>query len=114
MCADAPLCAVARLILERGAVCLQDAVNNYKAAGGRSYAHSTRFLEHLLRHFLPLSAFSGARKLGWMLFERTDLFSVLARLLQRIRVLEEITLHVQLIKYKKLLTTKENIKISSE
>ncbi len=88
MCADAPLCALARLILERGAVRLQDAVNIYEAAGGRAYAHATRFLEHLLRH-LPLSAFSGARKLGWMLFEHTDLFSVLARLLQRIRVLED-------------------------
>ncbi len=70
MCADAPLCAVARFVLERGAVRLQDAVNLYETAGGCTYTHSTRFLEHLLRH-LPLSAFSGARKLGWMLFERT-------------------------------------------
>jgi len=79
---------VAQIVLERGAVRLQDAVNIYEASGGRAYAHSTRFLEHLLRH-LPLSAFSGARKLGWMLFERTDPFSVLARLLQHIRVLED-------------------------
>ncbi len=75
-------------MLERGGVRLQDAVNVFETSGGHVYTHSTRFLEHLLRH-LPLSAFSGARKLGWMLFERTDPFSVLARLLQHIRVLED-------------------------
>ncbi len=62
-------------MLERGAVCLQDVIEVHEAAGGRACAHSTRFLEHLLWH-LPLLAFSGARKLGWMLLERTEHSSV--------------------------------------
>ncbi len=87
-CVEAPLRAVARFVLERGAVRLQDATKRYEAAGGRVYTHATRFLEHLLRH-LPLSAFSGARKLGWMLFERTEHYSVCVKMLQHIRNLED-------------------------
>ncbi len=87
-CIEAPLRAVAQFVLDRGAVCLQDATERYEAAGGRAYAHATRFLEHLLRH-LPLSAFSGARKLGWMLFQRTEHYSVCVKMLQHIRNLED-------------------------
>ncbi len=68
-------------MLERGGVSLQDAKERYEAAGGRASAHSTRFLEHLLRH-LPLSAFSGARKKGWMLLERTEHYAVCVKMLQ--------------------------------
>ncbi len=85
---DVPLRAVAQYVLQRGAVRLQDAIERYKASGGRAYNNSVRFFEHPFRH-PPLSAFSGAFKLGWMLLERTEHYSVCARLLQRIRVFED-------------------------
>ncbi len=70
--------------MRNGAIQLKEALEIYNNNGNQSRTNVSHFRDHLLRN-LPLTAFSGARKHGWMLMERTNQYhSVLARLLQRI------------------------------
>ena len=82
------LLAVAQAVMTNGVIQLQEALEIYHSSGNRSQKNPSHFRDHLLRN-LPLTAFAGARKRGWMLMERTDQYhSVLARLLQRIGKLQ--------------------------
>jgi hypothetical protein len=86
--AHAPLLAVAHTVLKHGAIQLQEALEIYNSNADQKRINVSHFRDHLLRN-LPLTAFSGARKHGWMLMERTEEYhSVLARLLQRIGKLQ--------------------------
>jgi hypothetical protein len=86
--AHVPLLAVARSVLKHGAIQLQEALEMYNSNADQKRINVSHFRDHLLRN-LPLTAFSGARKHGWMLMERTEEYhSVLARLLQRIGKLQ--------------------------
>jgi hypothetical protein len=83
-----PLLAVARSVLKHGAIQLQEALEIYNSCTDQKRINISHFREHLLR-YLPLTAFAGARKHGWMLMERTEEYhSVLSRLLQRIGKLQ--------------------------
>jgi hypothetical protein len=85
---DAPLLAVAQSVLQHGAIQLQEALEIYNSSAAAKRINVSHFRDHLLRN-LPLTAFSGARKHGWMLMERTkEYHSVLSRLLQRIGKLQ--------------------------
>jgi hypothetical protein len=84
-----PLLVVARSVLKHGAIQLQEALEIYNnSTTDEKRINVSHFRDHLLRN-LPLTAFSGARKHGWMLMERTEEYhSVLSRLLQRIGKLQ--------------------------
>jgi hypothetical protein len=76
-----PLLVVAHAVQKHGAIQLQEALEIYNSNTEEKRINISHFRDHLLRN-LPLAAFSGARKHGWMLMERTEEYhSVLLRLL---------------------------------
>jgi len=86
--AHVQLLAVAQAVMTNGVIQLQEAMEIYNSSGNQPRINPSYFRDHLLRN-LPLTAFAGARKHGWMLMEHTDQYhSVLARLLQRIGKLQ--------------------------
>jgi hypothetical protein len=86
--AHVPLLAVAHSVQKHGAIQLQEALEIYNSNTEEKRINVSHFRDHLLRN-LPLTAFSGARKHGWTLMERTkEYHSVLSRLLNRIGKLQ--------------------------